>query len=279
MADETRFQFGKNWQKFLNCLTEERFANAQKSITDFMECDNLNGKTLIDIGCGSGLFSRAAYKLGARKVVSFDYDQFSVACCQHLREQLDEPTNWELMQGSVLDKPFLEQLGKFDIVYSWGVLHHTGEMWNAIRNAAEMVAEGGQFYIAIYNRKRGYRGSSYWMWRKKWYCKSPRLIQKIINGCHVLYYAQSKLWRFKNPMTGIRNYQSKRGMDWYTDLIDWIGGYPYEAANVQEIFSFMKLNFPDFQLKNLAATDDLGCSSFLFERRIDSNNVKPRITT
>ena len=277
MPDETRFQFGKNWQKFLNCLTPARFETAQKSITDFMERDNLKGKTFIDIGCGSGLFSRAAHQLGADRLVSFDYDEFSVACAKHLHEQLDSPDNWQITQGSVLDKPFLETLGKFDIVYSWGVLHHTGEMWNAIRNAGEMVAPNGQFYIAIYNRKRGYRGSNYWAWRKRLYCKAPTFIKKLVNGCHVLYHFQSKLWRFKNPMKGIRQYQSKRGMDWYTDLIDWIGGYPYEAANVQEIFAFMKKNFPDFQLTNLAATDDLGCSSFLFERR--TGDQPPRVTT
>ena len=265
-TDDRRFEFGKNWQRFLDCIDDKRLATAKQSIQQFMQIDSLAGKTFIDVGCGSGLFSWAAFALGADRIVSFDLDRFSVACCEELRRRSGEPEHWQVTQGSVLDPKFLKTLGTFDVVYSWGVLHHTGQMWQAIENAMGLMNPTATFYIAIYNKKRGYRGSKYWHRKKKFYCSLPRVGQKIIVGLHVAYFAQSKLFRFKSPWRSIREYQSKRGMNWYTDLIDWLGGYPYEYANVEELFKFVRGQDPTCQLTNLIQGDGLGCHQLLFER-------------
>jgi 2-polyprenyl-3-methyl-5-hydroxy-6-metoxy-1,4-benzoquinol methylase len=67
--------------------------------------------------------------LGA-KVYSFDFDSNSVECTQILKNKYHiENNSWRVDEGSVLDLDYLTKLGKFDIVYSWGVLHHTGKMW------------------------------------------------------------------------------------------------------------------------------------------------------
>ena len=99
-----------------------------------LEMDDLTGKTFLDIGSGSGLFSLAARRLGA-KVHSFDFDSNSYGCTMELRKRyFDGDGNWKVEQGSALDRNYIESLGKFDIVYSWGVLHHTGAMWTALEN-------------------------------------------------------------------------------------------------------------------------------------------------
>jgi 2-polyprenyl-6-hydroxyphenyl methylase/3-demethylubiquinone-9 3-methyltransferase len=260
------FSFGANWKRFLESLTPERFANAEKSLTDFLQMDRLEGLTFVDIGCGSGIFSHAAHRLGAERVVSIDLDPLSVECARHMKRRRDDPANWEVLQGSILDRDFVAGLGRFDIVYSWGVLHHTGRMWDAIAIAADLVKPGGYFYIAIYHKVIGPAGSKMWLQVKRFYNRAPapvkRLMEAGLMGAAILYYAATG----RNPITTIRNYKSRRGMSWKTDIVDWLGGYPYEFATVEEIFRFMKERFPDFQLVNLKTVSGIATNWFLYKR-------------
>ena len=91
--------------------------------------------TFLDVGCGSGLHSPAALTAGAKRIVSFDLDSDSVETSRRLWELVGKPKNWVICQGSILDHEFVTTLEPADIVYSWGVLHHTGDMWTALRYA------------------------------------------------------------------------------------------------------------------------------------------------
>src|SRR5579872_985738 len=151
VARGTRFQFGANWLRFLTTLDDSRVAIAETSLCDRLEVSDLKAKRFLDVGSGSGLFSLAARRLGAQ-VVSFDFDPQSVASTSELkRRYFPDDADWQICEGSVLDRAFLKTLGAFDVVYSWGVLHHTGQMWTAIRNAIERVNAGGTLFLAIYN--------------------------------------------------------------------------------------------------------------------------------
>ncbi len=261
---EKKFEFGQNWRQFLSTVTPQRVQIAKDSILSFFNLPNLEGKTFIDVGCGSGLFSRCAYELGASRVVSLDIDDDSVACCQSLHEQAGSPSRWDVLKLSVLDREALLNLGKFDIVYSFGVLHHTGHMWEAIQSASQLVAPGGYFYLTIYNKKKGYRGSRYWERWKRFYVSSPKPIQKLLQYWNILYFAQSKLVRGKNIRRILREYEQKRGMSWKHDMIDWIGGYPYEYATLGELYDFIRKTQPTFHLVNMKPTQDLGTNWVLF---------------
>lgn len=265
-SDPKTFGFGRNWQAFLEYVNEERITKAMESICSFMGVADLQGMTVLDIGSGSGLFSLAAHRLGARRVVSFDVDPDSVACATHLREREGAPETWEVMYGSALDQDFMSQFRDFDLVYSWGVLHHTGDMWSAIRNAMGPVAPNGWFYIAIYHRYDGPFGSAWWLRIKKLY-NSSAFWRFIFESYYRLKYFFAKVLRFKNPfMRGDRSISTERGMALSTDLSDWLGGYPYEYANVEEIFRFVREQDPTMALENVKCASKLANNWFVFKR-------------
>ncbi len=263
--DPRHFSFGKNWQNFLKNLNDEKINEAKKSLVEFLGGeDKIKGKTFVDIGCGSGLFSLAAYLLGVKEIISVDVDEFSIACAKHLKEEKGNPENWQIKQGSALDEKFVKSLGKFDIVYSWGVLHHTGDMHKAFENVINLVGEGGIFYLAIYNKNEKclFEGTSkFWLRVKKIYNSSNLLVKKMMEVGYVFYYVTGLIVHFINPFKYIKNYVSLRGMSFYTDIKDWLGGYPYEFATIDEIKDFFKkYNLKCIKYKEVRS---IGCNEFL----------------
>jgi 2-polyprenyl-6-hydroxyphenyl methylase/3-demethylubiquinone-9 3-methyltransferase len=257
-----RFEFGKNWQSFLSTLTDQRIGIAQNSIMDMLRINNLTGKTFLDIGSGSGLFSLSARKLGA-EVHSFDYDPSSVACTQELRSRyFPNDSKWVIEEGSVLDIDFLKSLGSFDVVYSWGVLHHTGNMWAALENAASLVKKNGTLCIAIYNDQG--RRSRFWKKVKKLYC-SGIFGKTIVSGIFIPYFFSraliSCILRRENAFAG---YKKRRGMSITHDWFDWLGGFPFEVATVDDIFHFIRDR--GFVLTNIRTDSGLGNNQFVFIR-------------
>lgn len=265
MSKELRFGFGKNWSRFLNLLNENRIESAEKSLLKYLGIDSLKGMSFLDIGSGSGLFSLAAHRLGAL-VTSFDYDVDSVECTKILREKYKDLNEWQVMQGSALDKEFLNTLGKFDIVYSWGVLHHTGSMYEAFENVAPLVKEKGYLFISIYNDQGA--ASRRWKWIKEKYNKSNNFMKFLIIslGFFRLRVLSSIKFLFTHgDLFKIRKDYAKnpRGMSSYYDLVDWIGGYPFEVAKPEEVFSFFKSRgFNLIKMKTCAG--GLGCNEFVF---------------
>jgi 2-polyprenyl-3-methyl-5-hydroxy-6-metoxy-1,4-benzoquinol methylase len=250
-----RFAFGDNWRRFLDQLDDDRIATAEQSLADHL--GDLHGKTFLDAGCGSGLFSLAARRLGAT-VTSFDYDPEAVGCVQELRSRFfPDDLDWVTMQGSVLDATFLNGLGAFDVVYSWGVLHHTGDMWNAIANVSTCVAPGGTLFIAIYNDQAGL--SRVWRRVKESYNRGGRLRQSAIAG------AFAGLSLARSGLSSARGYRVNRGMDWWRDIVDWVGGYPYEVATPGQVFAFMHER--GFELNQLETVVGHGCNQYVFTKR------------
>lgn len=263
-----RFRFGRNWRHFLALVDDGRIAEAERSLRRFLGRERLDGLSFLDIGCGSGLFSLAARRLGA-VVTSFDYDPDSVACAEQLKARyLPGDAGWTIGAGSALDEAFLRTLGAFDIVYSWGVLHHTGAMWRALDLATLPVAPGGRLFIAIYND--GGATSRRWLAVKRAYNRLPAALKPVFAGLVWVFMEVREMLgharRFKLGayVESLRHYRRNRGMSRWHNALDWIGGYPYEYAGVGALNAFYAER--GFAPERVAEADGLGCHEILYRR-------------
>jgi len=265
--EDLRFEFGENWGRFIANLTEEQIVEAENSLKSMLRVGSLAGKRFLDIGNGSGLFSLAALRLGASYVRSFDYDVQSVNCALELKHRFFPNSNsWEIEQGSALDPSYLHSLGKFDIVYSWGVLHHTGDMWQALQNALLPMEMGGLLFISIYNDQG--RMSEFWKMIKRTYNALPSRWKFL-----VLFPSFFPVYGMKlmgdmlrgRPMNFWRNYGKSRGMSPWRDLVDWVGGYPFEVAKPDDIIEFhLSRGLELRRLKTVGCGH--GCNEFVFQK-------------
>ena len=272
-----RFEFGKNWKRFLNTLTDERIDLAEKSLSSCLDLRRLDGLRFLDIGSGSGLFSLAARRLGAT-VVSFDYDPHSVGCTAELRRRYfpDDP-RWTVLRGSVLDPDFLARLGPADVVYSWGVLHHTGAMHTAFQNIKNLVPVGGRLFIAIYN-DLGEITDRWWR-KKQRYNSLPRPL-RLPFALGIIAASEARILGGHLRRRELRGYirtwthyqhHSVRGMSRWHDWIDWIGGFPYERAGVEEVVDAFASS--GFRLTKLVdRSSGYGCNEFVFQREAPEGN-------
>ncbi|HEX6851629.1 MAG TPA: methyltransferase domain-containing protein [Candidatus Polarisedimenticolaceae bacterium] len=263
-----RFPFGENWRRLLASVGPERIEHASASLTGVLGAKALEGRRFLDAGCGSGLFSLAASLRGAR-VVSFDFDPACVACAVELRARFhrDAP-DWRIERGSVLDAEYLARLGTFDVVYSWGVLHHTGRMWDAIDLVAARVAPGGRLWIALYNDQGAW--SRAWLAIKRAYNRAPRPLRDLLLGaCFVRLWGPTLLRDLAkgSALSTWRGYaRTGRGMSPWRDVVDWVGGLPFEVASIAAVEDFLAAR--GFEREHVVSVGrGHGCNEFVLRRR------------
>jgi len=263
-----RFGFGDNWRRFLSSVDESRIQQATESLRVWLGVDDLRGRRFLDAGCGSGLFSLAARRLGAT-VVSFDYDPASCGCTRELRTRFagGREDDWTVSEGSVLDPSFLESLGTFDVVYSWGVLHHTGAIWRALDLVARRAGADGTLFIALYNDQGS--TSRRWLAVKRAYNALPKPLRFL-----VLWPSFVALW---GPRLAIETLQGHPGRSWreyartsrsmsaWRDVVDWVGGLPFEVSRPEQVLELLReRGFTLLRMKTCGGGH--GCNEFVFER-------------
>jgi len=237
-TDTTRFSFGKNWKNYVkHYFNEERVEVSRRHLLEFLKLQDLKTKSFLDIGCGSGLHSLAAFRAGAERIVSFDFDPDAVATIAKLREWAGTPPHWQIMQGSILDDAFLRTIEPADIVYSWGVLHHTGNMWQAMDNAARLIKHGGLFYAALYDYDIQINPSAeFWLEVKQKYNRATPLGKRRMEWWYIWkFMLQSNPLNLPILLKRILDYKQSRGMAFYTDVVDWLGGWPMEFAKRADV--------------------------------------------
>jgi 2-polyprenyl-3-methyl-5-hydroxy-6-metoxy-1,4-benzoquinol methylase len=263
-----RFAFGRNWRRFLRTVDEQRIQASEEALLTALSATDLRGRSFLDAGCGSGLSALAALRSGAR-VTAFDYDPEAVLATRELLERwAPEGAEWTVHQGSVLDRQFVLSLGPHDIVHSWGVLHHTGSMWEACAIVAEVVPPSGTLFVALYNDAGA--KSVAWARRKRRYVRLPAGARTVYAWGLILAAESMFLLRALlegSPSSWWRRWTSDRpvrGMSRYRDWIDWIGGFPYEYTSPPDAIEFFRTR----GLTGRVVTDDggTGCNEFVLIR-------------
>jgi SAM-dependent methyltransferase len=259
-GERINFSFGENWKRFLADIKDSTIQQAEDSFISFTRLPRLDDYTFLDIGCGSGLSSLVAYHLGARRITSIDIDPNSIDCVTTLRRRFANGTsNWDILQGSALDRNFICSLGRFSYVYSWGVLHHTGHLWKAIENVIDCVEPGGRLHIAIYNE---HKSSAIWLKVKKLCNRFPKTIFPVLKIAYASFVYVRVLIRFQSPIKYLRQYPQRRGMSFWRDIDDWLMGLPYEYCKPDQVINF--LSDRSFALLRLRTSASTGNNQFLF---------------
>ena len=258
----THFDFGRNWSEYARLIDDEAVREAEKGLLKLIPAERIAGADWLDIGSGSGLHSLAASRLGARHVTAIDIDSNSVETTRRVLAA-------NAVEAKVEERSIFEadELGRFDIVYSWGVLHHTGDMWRAIRAAAGHVGAGGLFVIALYE-KTPLCGA--WRAEKRLYTRAPGPVRQLIKGLYAAAFLAALALNGRNPRAYVRDYRGARGMSFWHDVDDWLGGYPYESATPEETIRFIEaLGFesgPVFNARSSLGLFGTGCVEYVFSR-------------
>jgi 2-polyprenyl-6-hydroxyphenyl methylase/3-demethylubiquinone-9 3-methyltransferase len=260
------FQFGANWKDYLQHVDEAAIFEAEKGLSRLVPTESLAGARFMDIGCGSGLHTLAALRLGAAEVVAIDIDPDSVSATQELLSRFPDKGCAKVLKLSIFDAE-VNELGQFDVIYSWGVLHHTGDMWTAIERAGRFVKPGGIFALALYQKRPT---CAAWAIEKKFYSRSGSFIQRVIRCIYKPAFLTALLLNSTNPFSYVKNYKGSRGMNFHNDVHDWLGGYPYESATPEEVGVHLGgMGFKLVHEKTLSpgrGTFGTGCAEYVFSK-------------
>jgi SAM-dependent methyltransferase len=264
------FSFGRNWQKYLERLDENRLTHARDSLLESLRLPNLNGLTFIDAGCGSGIFSLSALRLGALHVTSIDIDPGSIECARRLRDREAPERRWEIRQGSLLSREFVEALKPADVVYSWGVLHHTGAMWKAIEQSMKLVKPEGRLCLALYRQPRRVQAH---LALKRSYNRLPGPVRPVLCGAYCGMLVARKSWAGKTtPFRYVEEYAARsRGMSLWRDVEDWLGGLPCEFATPESVEAVAYAH--DFDVESVVVAPPGANSEYLLRAGSNRNTV------
>ena len=256
------FKFGEYWKNFSNLIDNNRLKEAVTSLKKLTNKKSLNNLSFLDIGCGSGLSSLAAIQLNCKKIYAIDQDEQSIKTTKKVLQK----SRFKKVKVEKKDLFTLNEKEKFDIVYSWGVLHHTGNMLEAIKKSTKMVSKNGMLILALYKKTKL---CSLWKIEKYIYKSSPKVIQNFIKNLFIFLFKLAMILKRKNFSNYINDYKTKRGMDFYHDVHDWLGGYPYESISIEEISKIMdKFGYKmirSFQVKKQIGFFGTGCDEYVFK--------------
>lgn len=264
---DTHFSFGKNWASYAGLIGPREIEEAKKGLLKLIAETGFAGRSFIDIGCGSGVHALAAARLGVSRILAVDIDEYSVKTCDSVLKANGVSTPSRVEVRSVFDLDPAHE-GTFDIVYSWGVLHHTGDMWPAVSKAAAMVAPNGLLALALYRRTRI---DPFWLVEKRFYSRSPAVIQASVRAIYVALFRLAMVASGRSFRNYVANYRSARGMDYYHDVHDWLGGYPYEMTTAPEVDA--KLAALGFKAERVYARPvgigllGSGCDEYVYRRQ------------
>ena len=262
-----RFAFGENWANYADRIDETHVVEATRSLQRLLGEGDLRGLRFLDIGCGSGVHAAAAMRLGAARVDAIDLDPKSVETSKTTMNKFGMGDAWSVERRSVFDlNP--ETDGQYDVVYSWGVLHHTGDMDRAIKQACSMVVPEGQLLVALYRKTMACR---FWRVEKRWYASAGPNSQRIARMIYKRLRDIDLILSGKSPSEMRDKYSQHRGMSQDHDVHDWLGGYPYESITPSAVNQLMRAHGFDLReqwtQRQTSGLLGSGCDEYAFVRQ------------
>ena len=114
----------------------------------FVDFDSLRGKEVLDVGCGSGIATQLLAEAGAR-VTAIDLTDWAVSTTR--RRLAAFGLEAEARQADAEQLPFEDDA--FDLVFSWGVIHHSSDMDRALAELVRVCRPGGELVLMVYHRR------------------------------------------------------------------------------------------------------------------------------
>lgn len=155
-AGQTRDSFDFQWRSLpeghamlSNPAWKANVANKICTLAD-LPPEWFRGKTVMDAGCGQGRWTYGFGQLGVGRCVSMDISESGVGRTTEIAKEYGD-------QFQVLRKDLRQDLGlasEFDLVWCFGVLHHTGNTYAGFQNLAKCVMPGGYLFVMIYGEPR-----------------------------------------------------------------------------------------------------------------------------
>lgn len=181
--------------------------------------DELKGKLVLDVGCGTGRFSEIALAAGAR-VVAIDYSSAVDAC----RANFAGEPRLNVVQADIHALPF--NPGSFDYVYCLGVLQHTPDPRRSFLALPAMVAPGGKLTADVYPRlKLNVLWPKYWL-RHLTRHISPERLFGVVESSTPAMLGVSRLLN-KVPVIG-------RWLKYAVPVVNYEGVYPLDGKQLRE---------------------------------------------
>lgn len=234
MPAESGYAFGDSWSGLAKLVGEDHIEGARQGLLRLLPEASFKGRTFLDIGCGSGLDALAAARLGARHVLAIDADQKNVAAAEALLARHGGGVPWTVRCAEVFDLD-PRRHGRYDIVYSWGVLHRTGSVADAVAKAASLVATGGHLAVALY---RPTRLDPFWVAEKRWYAQADQGTQRLVRAVHIGLLRMRLTLAGRGVKLQSAGYDP-RGRDLRRAVQDWLGRFPYESIAAAEVESLL----------------------------------------
>lgn len=235
--------FGYQWNRFartqLDTETRHRSRDAFLRRTGFTPA-NLEGKLVLDVGCGSGRYSDIAGRFGGN-VVGIDLSLAVEAAHRNLRER----DNTAFLQADIFSLPFAEST--FDFIFSIGVLHHTPDTRAAFLRLPPLLRPGGRISIWVYPREWASPGSGYL--RRYTTRMKPDTLLRLAKAAHPLYHLKRRIpklaasalnYLLPTSMEDDPDWRVLDTFDWYSPTYQWKHAYPevfgwFEEAGLEDI--------------------------------------------
>jgi SAM-dependent methyltransferase len=174
--------FGYQWKSFHRTQLDQ--ADKNLSEQDFIRKTGLTpqdmqGKLVLDVGCGMGRFAEVVTRWGAR-VVGIDFSAAAEVAARNLADR-----EFIAFQADVFSLPFA--IETFDCIYSMGVLHHTPDCEKAVKVLPQYLKPGGTLAVWLYSGyNKWYRFSD--QYRKITHRMSPRALHSFFRVAVPLFY-------------------------------------------------------------------------------------------